>query len=596
MTEHILLVIILLTALLLFWKQWVRTDITAVIVMMALILPWPHPGGEWKGIITYNDGFSGFGSPAVIMVAAMFIFGGAIVKTGAAEVLGLKFFRANAGKEWRFQLTVLFVSALSSMFINDTTVILIYLPMILSICKERNLSPSRYLLFLAYGSLLGGQWTLIGTRSNIIISDFFRQKTGQGLGFFDFTPVAALVFIMAGLYFMLAGKRFLPEQKKPSGGDQKAQREYLTEVIITKDSAASGKSIKEFEWSDRSNLSVIEILRDNERMPDWVKLKPNDMLIIKGDVDAIGQLLKSSDFQLKEEVKIDPETLQSVDLVTVDALLSPGSRYAGRTLNQVDFSMYYGFTTIGIYRHGKTIRKKPSDVKLQYGDSLLLLGHVSDIERLGKNKNLMLLEEESFPAIGRRKAIITVILLFGIIITSITNVLSPPVSIPLAALLAIILGCIKPEDAYNTVDWKTVVTVAAMIPFGIALQQTHSAEAIAKFTVRTLAGGGPIFVMGAAFLFAVFLTQFIDNAAVAIILAPLAFQLSVIMHVDPKPFMVGLAICISSSFATPVAHESTILVMGPGNYEFKNYLFIGAGMAFLTWLGAVFITPLIWPF
>jgi di/tricarboxylate transporter len=594
MIDQILLVIILVIALVLFWTQWVRTDITAVIVMMLLILPWPHSNGEWKGIISYQDGFSGFGSSAVIMVTSMFIFGGAIVKTGAAEFLGVKLFRANADKEWRLQLSILISTTISSMFINDTTVVLIFLPMILAICKEKNLSPSRYLLFLAYGSLLGGQWTLIGTRSNIIISDFFRHRTGQGLGFFDFTPMAVIIFISAAFYFLLLGKKFLPKGRYIQ--DQQELKEYLTEVVVNEGSSVTGKSINELDWSKRSNLRVIDIIRNNERMPGWVKLKKDDLLIMRGNVDSIGDLLKSPDFQLKEEVKMDPETLQSVDLVTVDALLSPNSNYAGRTLNQVDFSNYYGFTIIGISRHGRTIMDKPSEITLEYGDSLLLIGHIEDLKRLGRNPNLILLGKESFPAIGKRKAAITLLLLLGIIFTSIFDILSPPISIPLAALLSILLGCLKLEDVYSTIDWKTVVTVAAMIPFGIAMEKTQSAELIAKFMVNSFASAGPLLLLAVLFIVTIFLTQLIENAAVAIILAPLAYQLALTVGADPKPFMVGLAISISSSFCTPVAHESTILVMAPGNYKFKHYLVIGAGMAFLTWLGSVFITPLFWPF
>lgn len=592
--EHFLLIIILAAALILFWTQLLRTDITAVIVMIALILPWPHQSGEWTGIVSYQDGFSGFGSSAVIMVVAMFIFGGAIVKTGAAEVLGLKFFRANSDKEWRFQFTILMVSTVSSMFINDTTVVLIYLPMILSICKEKNIPPSRYLLFLAYGSLLGGQWTLIGTRSNIIISDFFKQNTGQGLGFFNFAAIAAAIFIAGAVYLILVGKKILPMKKGKE--NRKNQKEYLTEVIVTKDSAVIGKSLKELEWTKRSNLSIIEIIRDEERMPDWIKLRQGDKMIIRGDVDTIGELLKSPDIKLREEMKINPKTLQSVDLVTVEALISPNSNYAGRRVDLMDFNRYYGFTIIGVSRHGKRLKNRPSEIKLEYGDSLLLLGNTSDVERLGRNKNLMLLEEESIPAIGRKKALIIIILLLGIIITSITNFLTPAISLPLAALLAIIFRCIRPEDAYNTIDWRAVVTVGAMIPYGIALQKTHTAEEIAKFTVSNFHYLGPMAVMGVIFLIVVMVTQFIENAAVAIIFAPIAYQLSVLMKVNPRPFMIGLAICVSSAFCTPIGHESTILVNSPGNYDFKHYLIIGAGLAMLTWFGATFLTPVIWPF
>src|SRR5437867_1043541 len=192
--EFIALGLIIAVALYLFWTQKVRTDMTALLVTLALILPWPHPPDwKWQSILTYQEGFSGFGSVAVVMVTAMFVFGAAIVRTGAAEFLGARLFRACARHELLLQMAVLAVTTLVSMFINDTTVVLIFMPLIVAVCKEKNLSPSRYLLLAAYGSLLGGQWTLIGTRSNIVISDYLARQQREaglaavGLGFFDFT-------------------------------------------------------------------------------------------------------------------------------------------------------------------------------------------------------------------------------------------------------------------------------------------------------------------------------------------------------------------------------------------------------------------------
>src|SRR5512137_1871841 len=185
--EYVALGVILAGALYLFWTQKQRTDITALLVVLGLIVPWPHLDGQWRGILTYQEGFSGFGSAAVIMVAAMFVLGAAMVRTGAAEAVGGKLFRACAHSEILLQAAVLIVTTLCSTIVNDTTIVLVFLPIVIAICKERNLSPSRYLLCVAYGSLLGGQWTLIGTRSNIIVSDYLRQRTGTGIGFFDFT-------------------------------------------------------------------------------------------------------------------------------------------------------------------------------------------------------------------------------------------------------------------------------------------------------------------------------------------------------------------------------------------------------------------------
>jgi di/tricarboxylate transporter len=293
---------------------------------------------------------------------------------------------------------------------------------------------------------------------------------------------------------------------------------------------------------------------------------------------------------------MDHQTLRSVDLVTVEALLAPHSDYLGNTLEQMDFSREYGFTVMGISRHGKTIRERPMATPLQYGDSLLLLGHVARVERLERNLNLFLVGHRPFPGLGTRKATMTLLLLLGVVVTAVTGVLNPAISMPLAAMLALLLRCIKVKDAYQVVDWQAVVTVAAMIPFGLALEKTGAAEALAQTTVGVLKGFGPLAVMAAMLAFAVVLTQLIENAAVAIILAPVAYQMAKETGVDPKPFMVGLAICVSAAFCTPVAHESTILVMGPGRYRFRHYLQVGGIMALLTWLIVSLVTPLVWPF
>lgn len=595
MAEYVALGSILAAALYLFWTQKLPYELTALLVLLALILPWPHPDGRWKAILTYQEAFSGFGSPAVIMIAAMFVFGGALVQTGAAEWAAVRLFRASAAKEWLLQLTILAMSTLCSMFVNDTTTVLVFMPLILTVCREKNLPPSRFLLFAAYGSLLGGQWTLIGTRSNILISDFFQHNTGKGLGFFDFTAVAAGIFLLAAAYLVTIGRRLLPASAQAEPPEE-VDRAYLAEAVVTERSAAAGQQVEHLPWSRRSDLSVVEVLRGSQRLPSWFALEPGDVLIVEGPAPAIQELLKSPDFQLKEEVKLDPRALQSVNLVAVEALLAPQSRYQGRTLDQVDFNRFYRFTVIGLARHGATIRSRQSETPLQFGDYLLLLGHVADLPRLRSNPNLILLGEKSVPAIGRRKAVTTILLLFGIILTAVSGALSPPVSIPLAAMLAIFFGCINLQDAYASIDWPTILTLGGMIPLGLALEKTGAATEIARLLVHLCAGLPPLFLLGAILLLAVILTQLIENAAVAIILAPIAFRVAIETGVDPKPFMVGLAICVSSAFCTPVAHESTILVLGPGGYRFRHYLQLGSVLALLTWLLGTLLTPLVWPF
>ena len=592
MEDQLYLGAVLLLAMLSFWMQRLRTDITAVLVMMSLVVPWPHPDGSWASVLTYHEGFSGFGSPAVVMIAAMFVIGGAIVQTGAAEAIGLKWLRKVADQEWQLQLAILISATVASMFINDTTVVLILLPLIMSVCKEKNLPPSRYLLFAAFGSLLGGQWTLIGTRSNIILSDFLRQRTDSGIGFFDFTPVAAAVFLVSAALLIPLSRRFLPFSSPAFSDD--LGKAFLTEIVVPEGSAAIGRKASDTEPFIDGKLAVIAVLRRDARIPQWLSLRAGDLVIVRGSADKIGELIKSADFKVKEETKLDREALESVDLVTAEAMLPINSYYARFTLDQLAFDRNHGVTVVGLARQGSRV-DRPMDTRLRFGDSLLVLGSADDIDRLRQDSGLIFIDQRSFPAIGKRKAGIIVALLASVVFLAVTDVLSPAISVPLAAVLAILFRCISLRAVYSSVDWPTIVTLASMIPLGIALEKTGSAEAIAALTVDAFAGYGPTIVLAALLLIAILFTQLIENAAVAIIVAPIAYQVALSTGVEPKPVMIALAICISAGFCTPVAHESTLLVMGPGKYRFKHYLVVGSVLAFVTWLGATLLTPVFWP-
>ena len=267
--------------------------------MLSLAIPWPRPDGKWSAILSPQEAFSGFGSVAVIMVTAMFVFSAAMVRTGAAEMIGGRLFRGCAHNELLLQIAVLFVAAAFSMFINETTIVLVFMPVVLGVCKERNLSPSRYLLCAAYGAALGGQWTLIGTRSNIIVSDLLRQRTGHGINFFDFTPIAATVFVGCATYFFLVGRRFLPKAEVQSL-EQELGKEYLTEVMVTPQSATVGLTLDQLDWAKRQDVTIVGVIREGERMPPngWLKLHPGDALIMQGAVPTIGSLLKSHRFPI----------------------------------------------------------------------------------------------------------------------------------------------------------------------------------------------------------------------------------------------------------------------------------------------------------
>ncbi len=599
--ESIYLFIVLAAALVLFYTQWLRADVTAFLVLIATIFPWrPGPHGL-TGILTPEEGLGGFGSPAVVMVGCMFVVGAAMVRTGAAQLMGGRFLGACAHNELLLQTAILVATTLFSSIVNDTTVVLVWLPVVTAICRERRLSPSRYLLCVAYGSLLGGMWTLIGTRSNIIVSNYLAERSpdGRGLAFFEFTPIAVAVFLLALLYFLLIGRRFMPAARSDPGLAEEYQvKEYLTEVMVTPHSSIVGRTLGEMEIGERYSVAILSIIRGDEKMPaeNWMRLERGDVFVVQGEISKIAELLHSPDFQFKEELTVGERTLRSVDLVMVEAIVAPHSALVGRSLEEIHFSREYGLTVMGISRLGRPIVGRPMAVHLQFGDALLLVGHPQGVDRLRGRPDFIILEQQPFPIVGKRLAVMTLAIMALTVAAIAFGLLKPAVAMPLAAITLVLLGCVNLRDAYSAIDWGALIVVGGMIPFGLALEKTGTAEVIATAAVDALRGWGPTFVLGGLLLFAVCLTQLIENAAVAIILSPIAYLMAGEMGVSPRPFLLGLAIVISSAFMTPIAHESTILVMGPGRYRFRHYLAVGSGLALITWLTATILTPMFRPF
>ncbi|MEC8252657.1 MAG: SLC13 family permease [Planctomycetota bacterium] len=588
----IYLAVVLLLALVSFYTQRLRPDVTALLVMLSLLVPWQSTAEGRAAILTAGQAFHGFGSPALLMVASMFVLSAAMVRTGAAQLLGGRLLEAGAKSELSFQLTVLVLVTGFSAIVNDTTTVLIWMPPVMAICQKRGYAPSRILILLAFASLLGGKWTLIGTRSNVILSDYLLERTGEGLAFFAFAPVGAAVFGACLTWFLLIGRRFLPQASaSPSLESRYEVAEFLTETMAEPDSDIVGRTLGELDLPGR-DVTVLQVIRGNEFLPPnpWLKVQPNDVLVIQGRITAITDALHRG-LSVKEELKVDDKTLRSADLRMVEAILPPDSELIGQSLRDLDFHHRYGVSPLAISRRGRSLRDRPLAVSLKGGDSLLLVGHEAELQRLRRNPNLLLLESQLLPTSGKRKAAVVLGVMAAMVMTSATGLLEPAVAIPFAAMLAVLTGCVGMRRAYETVDLQALVIVGAMIPFGEALQVTGTAQWVAESMAGWFEGMSPRALRGALLLRAVLMTQLIENAAVAVVLAPIAFALAQAANCNPAPFLLGVAICVSSAFMTPVAHESTILVMGPGRYRFRDYVILGGPFAALTWLVTTITLP-----
>ena len=351
--ESIYLCTVLALALVSFYLQRLRPDVTALLVMLSLLVPWRPTEDGLAPILTAKEAFHGFGSPALIMVAAMFVLSAAMVRTGAAQLLGGRLLAAGATSELRFQVTVLALVTTFSAVVNDTTTVLVWMPPVMAICRERGFSPSRVLILLAFGSLLGGQWTLIGTRSNLILSDYLRERTGDGLGFFVFTPVAFAVFVACALWFALIGRRFLPRAgQHPTLESRYEVAEFLTETLAEPGSNFVGRTLAELDLPGRE-VTVLQVIRGEEFLPPspWLKVQPNDVLVIQGRITAITDALNKG-LKVKEELRVDDKTLRSADLRMVEAILPPDSELQGHSLRELDFHRRYGVSPLAISRAG----------------------------------------------------------------------------------------------------------------------------------------------------------------------------------------------------------------------------------------------------
>jgi len=594
--ESIYLAVVLLLALLSFYLQRLRPDVTALLVMLSLLVPWRATAAGLAPILTPSEAFHGFGSPALIMVAAMFVLSAAMVRTGAAELLGGRLLSAGASSELRFQITVLCLVTAFSAVVNDTTTVLVWMPPVMAICRERGYAPSRVLMLLAFGSLLGGQWTLIGTRSNVILSDYLRGIGGEGLSFFAFTPVALCVFTACSLWFVAVGRRLLPRAAQhPTLESRYEVAEFLTETMAEPGSQFVGRTLAELDLPGRE-VTVLQVIRGDEFLPPspWLKVQPNDVLVIQGRITAITDAM-SKGLKVKEELRVDDKTLRSADLRMVEAILPPDSELLHHSLRDLEFHRRYGVSPLAISRAGRSLRERPLAEPLRSGDSLLLVGHEAELQRLRLNPNLLLLESRPLPGAGRGKAVLVLALMLAMVLTSATGLLPPAVAIPATAMAAVLTGCVGIRSAYEKIDLQALVIVGAMIPFGDALQSTGTAQRLADAVVSSFAGTSPQLLLAVVLAFAVLMTQVIENAAVAVVLAPLAAAVARAGGCDPGAFLLGVAICVSAGFVTPIAHESTILVMGPGRYRFRDYVVLGAPFAVLTWLVTTLVLPLWWP-
>ena len=592
MTLSIALVLtIIVVALILFAFEWVAADVVALGILLVLI---------FTGLLPAQEAFLGFGSDTVLMLLGLFILTAALLRTGVVEWAGRLLLQYTGDNPNRLFATIMIAPASLSAVISNTAATAFFLPVVLGVAKRTQTSPSRLLMPLAFASILSSSVTLISTSTNIVISGLLTQYQLPPMGMFELTPVGLPILIVGLTYMFLVGRRLIPDHGNADGISNLGNRLYLSEMEVRPDSPLVGKTLLESGLGRTFDLKVLWLVRGDDRyfIPHVNRrLQAGDLLLVEGQREEILQVESRTGMTLRNNIKLSDPGLKDADIQLAEVMIMPRSPLIGLSLREYQFRDRYGLQVLALYRHGETIRQKIGQIPLRVGDVLLIQGHrtstplMSTLEEENVFQVLGTVEEE-LPLVKR--APLAVAIFAGVLVAAALNLLALPVAVLLGALLVFLTRCITPEAAYRQVEWRALILIGSMLAIGRVMQSTGTDQFLADQIVSLLGEAHPLWLLTGFFVLAVALTQPMSNQAAAIVVVPIAIQAAIQLGLNPRTFVMMIAIAASTSYLTPL-EPSCLLVYGPGNYRFVDFLKVGALLTLLVYLISIVLVPIVWP-
>ena len=593
--DNILVLGILAVSILLFVSERLRVDVVAMVVLVALVV---------TGLVTVEEAFSGFASPAVIVVWAVFIVSAGLTRSGVADLIARQVLRLAGHSQLRLVALVMVAVGLMSAFMSNVGAAAILLPAVMSVARTTDIPPSKLLIPLAWASLLGGNVTMIGTPPNILASSILESYGDiEPFAFLDFAPMGIVVLAAGILYMVLVGRRLLPE-RTPGGGlvDSYPVQEYLTETRVADDSPLVGKTVQEADLERRHGLSVIHVhlcCQEGETVSATTehRLQPGDELHLEATANAILDATQTLGLTPVPDRPIqcwEPEPERSA-FELAEVVLAPSSDLRCKTLQEIDFRCRFGLAVLAIRHQGETFFERLGEVSIDLGDSMLLQGPVDKINLLRHEQDFLLLDMPPLETRRTEKAPVAVAILLGVLAVVAVGWLHVSAAMFIGALLMVMSGTLSMDEAYRSIDWKSVFLIAGMLPLGLAMQSTGTAQLLADQIVALVGDWGPLAVMMGIYLVTGLLTEVISNAAAAVLAVPIAIDAALSLGASPHAFVMATVIAASTSFLMPIGHQVNVLVFGPGGYRFADYTRVGAWLNLILFILTALILPLIWP-
>ncbi|HBW8920831.1 TPA: SLC13 family permease [Klebsiella pneumoniae subsp. pneumoniae 1158] len=607
--ELIWVLSLLAIAVVLFATGKVRMDAIALMVIVAFVL---------SGTLTLNEAFSGFSDPNVILIAALFIIGDGLVRTGVATKMGAWLVSVAGNSETKMLIYLMLTVAGLGAFMSSTGVVAIFIPVVLSVSARMNTSPSRLMMPLSFAGLISGMMTLVATPPNLVVNSELLRERLHGFSFFSVTPIGLVVLIL-GIVYMLAMRFMLKTDNGDSARDGRKRstfrdliREYhLTgrarRLAIRPGSPMIGQRLDDLKLRERycANVIGVERWRRFRRVIVNVngvsEFRARDVLLID---------MSASDVDLRQfcgEQMLEPMVLrgeyfadQALDVGMAEVALIPDSEMMGKTVREIAFRTRFGLNIVGMKRDGKAMDGSVVDEPLQLGDILLVVGNWRQIALLAKRGrdfvvlNMPVEVDDASPAHSQAPhAIFCLVLMVALMLT---DEIPNPIAAIIACLLMGKFRCINAESAYKAIHWPSIILIVGMMPFALALQKTGGVDLVVKGLMDVAGGEGPYLMLGCLFVMCAAIGLFISNTATAVLMAPIALAAAKSMGVSPYPFAMVVAMAASAAFMTPVSSPVNTLVLGPGKYSFSDFVKIGVPFTILVMVVCVLLIPVLFPF
>lgn len=584
--------LVLVVALVLFVTEKIPVALTAIGIMVALVV---------CGVLGPKEAVAGLAHPAVVTVGSMFLISKGLVRTGSVEYIGRRIARLARGNLTLAMFSILSAVAVSSAFINNTPVVVLFIPVVMTICCEFNLSPAKFLIPVSYASILAGTCTLIGTSTNIIVSDLSAQYGLEPLSFFELSVVGVPVAVIGILFLLVAAPKLMPSLANPVCQIQDDEnRRYLAEINIPRGSDLIGKNPESIFNQRFPTVTVLELIRYSHVFHpgrDAVTVAADDILLVKGSVNDLVGILDQEVVELPSSEKGLSFGVAKNEPLVVELILTPQSSMLGQRLIETQLMKDPDIHVIAIKRSNLHFTEKQvRDVRLKNGDMVLIWCYSDKLMTMRTLTDYLIVEDVYEEIVHKRKTWIAMSIFAAMVSVAAFGIADIMVCALAAAFLMVLTGCLQMRDAYGALQGDILLLIAGTIALGTAMEQTGTSQLYAETFLSFFSGLPPGFVLGGMVLLTSIGTQLLSNNATAVLMVPIAMSTAVGLGVDPRPFLIGICFGASACFASPIGYQTNLLVYAPGGYRFSDYLKMGIPLNLLVVILATIMIPVFWHF